>query len=122
MAVLADYVPHVEVLDIDETGIRVAWQKEYRPVQEGGRWPGGYRDLMIRARRNSLLDLDGDGRAEMTYNRYDAGHAGDGRWHLLILETATGNVRVDQVDTFVWGIRDLEGVGNRTEGKRRGES
>lgn len=107
IAVIADYVPHIDVIDFDVSGARVLWQKEFRPGVNSGPWPQGYRDLMIRARPNSLVDLDNDGKAEMTLNLFNAGENGDGKWHLMVYRMATGEVLVDCPDTFVWGIRDL---------------
>jgi hypothetical protein len=109
IVVVADYVPHVDVLDVTDAsgGARLLWQHEYRPGMESNPKPN---DMFLRARPNSVVDLNGDGTLEIIVNLYN--QRGDRRWHLTVYDVRSGQTLVDQPDQFVWGIEDTTGDGH----------
>lgn len=101
---VADYVPHVTVAKVTDAagGARLLWQRHYQQTNQ-------LATVMLRLRPHAVADLDGDGVPEIFFNLYN--HAGDQKWHLLVLDLRTGETRLDTPDRFVWGVEDLDGDG-----------
>ena len=107
IVILADYVPHVDLVDIEGPNGegRLAWSHSYTSV-DMNEAHDVLREVILLACPRSIMDLDGDGQVEIVYNLYN--YLRDGKWHALILNARDGSTRLDLPDCFVWGVEDLD--------------
>lgn len=63
----------------------------------------------LRHTGNSVVDVDGDGKPEIVVSLYNARQ--DGRWWLEILDPATGALKLEIPDRYLWGVQDVNGDG-----------
>jgi len=102
MCVIADFFSHMEMIDNDGKKLKLLWRKEIELKIEN-------KAKIVRPRGDSLQDLDGDGRFEMVLSLYN--ETGDARWHLMVYDALTGEVRLDQPDQLLEGLRDIDNDG-----------
>lgn len=55
---------------------------------------------------NAVRDLDGDGRIELAVNIRH--FKDDKRWHVVIFDALTGDVKVDIIDRYLWAVADID--------------
>src|SRR5688572_18778543 len=88
---LADFQSHIDVLNYDpkkpeSERLSVRWRRDLeKNIEERSKWP------QIGPR--PVLDLTGDARPEIVFNLFN--DSGDGQWHLLVLDAATGETIAD---------------------------
>ncbi len=107
--IVCDFVLHVDCIRFDGQQWSHAWGHKY--FDPAAPSTGG-RQKYLRVGPQPIVDLDGDGIDEMAYMLVDADI--DDTWHLVILDTATGNAEVDLPGIWVWSVTDLDRDG-RTE-------
>jgi hypothetical protein len=62
-------------------------------------------DLKLQLVPGCVQDLDGDGKVEVLYNLYN--HEKDNKWHLLIRDARTGDIKHNLPGVYLWGVADL---------------
>jgi outer membrane protein assembly factor BamB len=102
MCVLADFYSHLVVIDNDGENLNLLWNKEIELRVEN-------KAKIVRPRWDPLQDLDGDGRFEIALSLYN--ETGDRRWHTVIYDALTGQVRCDRPDSIIEGLEDVDGDG-----------
>lgn len=100
--VQADDPPHLELILNEPEGIRLAWSHKYLKDEGDVAVP---REFYLQNLPNAVRDLDGDGRMEMAVNIHD--FKSDRRWHTVIFDVLTGEVKSDIVGRYLWAIADL---------------
>jgi len=93
---------HLTVIDNTGTGYAVLWRKWYEYS-----YPEDHKDLRFTV--NSVADVDGDGRVEIVGSIYN--DTGDEKWHLMIFDGLSGAVELDLLDTYFWGLQDIDADG-----------
>lgn len=107
LIVLSDFQSHFDVLDFDPAKpdaerISVRWRREIEVnIDERQKWP------QIGPR--PVVDVTGDGLPEIVVNLYN--DSGDGEWHLLALNAASGDVIADLPQRYTHGNADLDADG-----------
>jgi hypothetical protein len=101
IVVVVDSPPHVDLLKYAPEKGKLVWQTRYvtdaqvlLPI-----------DVRLYIIPNGVVDVDGDGRVEIVYNLYN--HGGDRRWHVVIRDALTGDIRWDLPETYAVGIADF---------------
>lgn len=104
LVVMGDFQDFISVLGWDENGNLVQlWTRVFDPKLTG-------KQTAHRPMAFPVRDIDGDGRPEIVTSVYN--ETGDHRWHLIVLDAATGSVRHDLVDHAIDGARDIDGDGD----------
>lgn len=98
--VIGDFVTHIDLIRNDGKELSVGWRK---PIEE----VLGDQKKACRPLVNSALDVDNDGEMEIVANVFS--DTGDDRWHLMVLDAATGKVEVDAPETYVYAAEDVDG-------------
>jgi outer membrane protein assembly factor BamB len=101
VVVVADSPAHVDVLKYARENGTLLWSDRYI-TDEQVSLPI---DLHLRVLPNHVRDVDADGRIEIVYNLFN-GDA-DAKWHVIMRDALTGNVKYDLPDLFLWGLVDL---------------
>jgi outer membrane protein assembly factor BamB len=104
---LGDFQSHLDVLNYDPKlpeprRLSVRWRRDLEPnIEERKKWP------QIGPR--PLADVTGDGRPELVLNLFN--DTGDGQWHAVVLNAATGEPVLDFARRFVQGTGDVDADG-----------
>lgn len=98
----ADAPPHLEFIQNTPDGARLAWTHKYLKDEADVAVPT---EFQLHNLPNSVRDLDGDGRLELAVNIRD--FKGDCRWHVVIFDVLTGEVKLDLVDRYLWAVAAL---------------
>lgn len=100
--VQADYAKHVDVLGFRDGRLTLLWRKaielDFNDPQK-----------ILRVGPNPVADVDGDGRIEVLINLFN--DTGDGRWHVLVCDGITGEVRLDLPNQHLAAAMDVDGDG-----------
>ncbi len=104
MVVVADFVLHIDVVDMDASGPRLLWRKDFEEDIQSKR-------RILRPGPDPVVDLDGDGRKEIVFNLYNDSR--DQLWHVVALDALTGEKRLDLPGRYLGGHDDLDGDGAR---------
>jgi len=105
--VQADAPPHLEFIQNTPNGARLAWSHKYLKDETDVAVPT---EFYLHNLPNAVRDLDGDGRIELAVNIHD--FKGDGRWHVVIFDVLTGEVKSDLVNYYLWAVTDLDADGH----------
>lgn len=98
-----DAPPHLEFIQNTNQGLKLVWSHKYLADEADVAVPT---DFQLNNLPNSVCDLDGDGRIELAVNIHDFK---DGqRWHAVIFDIMTGEVKSDFVDRYLWAVADLD--------------
>lgn len=100
--VQADYAKHVDVLGFRDGRLSLLWRKE---IELDFNDP----QKILRVGPNPVADTDGDGRLEVLVNLYN--DTGDGRWHVLVYDGITGDLKADLPDQHLQAALDIDGDG-----------
>ena len=100
--VLADFMIHFDALTNDGRQLSLQWRKEidFTLFQKS---------KAVRVGPHPILSLRGDGTKQIVTNIYN--DSGDKRWHVVVLDVATGDTLADLPDRFLHGTADLAGDG-----------
>ncbi|PYL01692.1 MAG: hypothetical protein DME19_00815 [Verrucomicrobia bacterium] len=104
---LGDFQSHIDVLNYNPKKpegqrLSVRWRRDLEQnIEERKKWP------QIGPR--PVADVTGDARPEIVLNLYN--DSGDGQWHVVVLNAATGEPLFDLPRQFVQGTADVEAVG-----------
>ena len=98
----ADAPPHLEFIHNTDQGLKLGWSHKYLADEADVAVPT---DFQLNNLPNSVCDLDGDGRIELAVNIHDFRQ--DRRWHVVIFDVMTGEVKSDFVDRYLWAVADL---------------
>jgi hypothetical protein len=107
LVVLSDFQSHFDVLDYDPAKpeaerLSVLWRRDVEPdIDRRAKWP--------QVGPHPLADVSGDGKPEIVLNLFN--DTGDGEWHAVVIEGATGKVIHDLPRRYVQGSADLDGDG-----------
>jgi hypothetical protein len=105
-AIVSDFANHVDVIDANGARMTVPFRRDFESTTGGGILR--HRKI-LRPGPAPLLDVDGDGHAELTINVFD--DQGDGRWHVTSLAPLTGAVKYDIPGAFLLGALHLDDGG-----------
>ncbi len=103
----ADDPPHLEFIRNTPDGAALVWSHKYLKDEADVAVP---REFQLHNLPNALRDLDGDGRMELAVNIRD--FKADRRWHVVVFDVLTGEVKADFVDRYLWAVADLDGDGH----------
>jgi len=109
LVVLADFQSHFDVLNYDPSQpeaerLSVRWRRDIEQhIEDRKKWP------QIGPR--PVVDVCGDGRPEIVVNLFN--DTGDGQWHTVVLEAASGKPIVDLPQRYTQGNGDVDGDGRR---------
>jgi len=103
--VISDFVLHVECVRYENGKWVHAWGHKYFEDENAPRPEG--RQKYIRVGPNPVADLDGDGKDELAYMLVDA--TIDDRWHLIVRDCESGNVKADLPGIWLWSVNSLSG-------------
>jgi len=103
----ADDPPHLELILNKPSGATLAWSHKYLKDEADVAVP---REFYLQNLPNALRDLDGDGRMELAVNIHD--FKADGRWHVVIFDVLTGEVKADFAGRYLWAVADLDSDGH----------
>ena len=104
---IGDFQSHIDVLNFDPKKpeperLSVRWRRDIETdIEERRKWP--------QVGPHPVVDVTGDGRPEIVLNLFNG--TGDGQWHGLVLNAATGETLHDFARRFVQGAADLNGDG-----------
>ncbi len=107
MVVLSDFQSHLDVIDIDPTRpeadrLSVKWRRDIETrIEMREKWP------QIGPR--PLADVDGDGDPEIVINLHN--DSGDGEWHVVVIDAASGKMVLDLPRRYTHGNADVDGDG-----------
>ncbi len=96
--VLADFMIHMNVLENQQGKLALKWRKPVEFQLFGKR-------KSLRLLPAPIVDTDGDGVLELVVNLYN--DTGDERWHVMVYDAFTGEVKEDLPGKFVSGLEDL---------------
>lgn len=96
---IVNFPAHLEVILNDGQQFRLAW---FQDVQHGDITDSEH---ILSTPRYPLADVDGDGRPEIVYSRYN--EHDDHKWHTLVLEPLSGQVKYDISDFLVQDMLPL---------------
>jgi len=103
----ADAPPHLEFIHNTADGARLGWSHKYLENEADVAVPT---EFYLHNLPNAVRDLDGDGRIELAVNIHD--FKADGRWHVVIFDVLTGEVKSDFIDRYLWAVADLDADGH----------
>jgi outer membrane protein assembly factor BamB len=104
---LGDFQSHIDVLNYDpskpeDRRLSVRWRRDVEQnIEERRKWP------QIGPR--PVADVTGDARPEIVLNLFN--DSGDGQWHVVVLNAATGGPLFDLPRQFLEGTADVEADG-----------
>src|SRR5437762_3447424 len=104
---LGDFQSHIDVLNYEpkkpeSQRLSVRWRRELEQnIEERKKWP------QIGPR--PVADVTGDTRPEIVLNLFN--DSGDGQWHVVVLNAATGEQLFDLPRQFLQGTGDVEAAG-----------
>ncbi len=104
---LGDFQSHLDVLNYDPKKpeaerLSVRWRRDIEQnIEERRKWP--------QIGPHPVLDLTGDTRPEIVLNLFN--DSGDGQWHVVVLNAATGDQLFDLPKKFMQGAADLKNDG-----------
>jgi len=104
---LGDFQSHIDVLNYEPNKpesqrLSVRWRRDLEQnIEERKKWP------QIGPR--PVADVTGDSRPEIVLNLFN--DSGDGQWHVVVLNAATGEQLFDLPRQFVQGTADVEADG-----------
>ncbi|GMU20818.1 MAG: hypothetical protein AMXMBFR13_09140 [Phycisphaerae bacterium] len=102
---IGDFQSHIDVLTYDPSKpekdrLAVKWRRDIETnIDERRRWP--------HVGPRPVVDVTGDGRPEIVLSLYN--DTGDGEWHVVVLDAATGETLHDWPKRFTQGSADLDG-------------
>ena len=102
----ADAPPHLEFIRNTPDGASLVWSHKYLANEADVAVPT---DFALHNLPNALRDLDGDGRMELAVNIHDFKQGR--RWHVVVFDVPTGEVKADFVDQYLWAVADLDADG-----------
>jgi len=102
----ADAPPHLELILNSPSGASLAWSHKYLENEADVAVPS---EFYLHNLPNALRDLDGDGRMELAVNIHD--FKSDRRWHVVVFDVLTGEVKADFVDRYLWAVADIDSDG-----------
>lgn len=100
--VLADFAKHIDVLGYRGGKLSLLWRMD---IESGFDNP----QKILRVNPNPVGDVDGDGMLELIVSLYN--DTGDGRWHTIIHDGMTGQVKADLPDQYLNAVSDVDGDG-----------
>jgi hypothetical protein len=107
LVTIGDFQSHVDVLKYDRARpekerLRVLWRRDIEQnIAERQKWP--------QVGPCPLADVNGDGRPELVLNLFN--DTGDGQWHTVVWDAASGQTLWDLPRRFVQGSADVDGDG-----------
>ncbi len=107
LVTIGDFQSHVDVLEYDPARpepqrLSVKWRRDIEQnIEERKKWP--------QVGPHPLADVTGDGRPELLLNLFN--DTGDGQWHAVVLDAASGRTLCDLPRRFVQGSADVDGDG-----------
>lgn len=99
----ADSPPHLEYINNSHEGAKLIWSHKYLKDEADVAVPT---DFHLNNLPNAVRDLDGDGRIELAVNIRH--FKDDKRWHVVIFDALTGDVKVDIIDRYLWAVADID--------------
>ena len=105
--VQADAPPHLEFIRNSPNGASLAWSHKYLENEADVAVPT---EFYLHNLPNALRDLDGDGRMELAVNIHD--FKADRRWHVVVFDVLTGEVKADFIDRYLWAVADIDSDGH----------
>ncbi|MHB0955890.1 MAG: hypothetical protein ACYC0X_05855 [Pirellulaceae bacterium] len=105
LVTIGDFQSHVDVVEYDADlpepeRLRVKWRRDIeQQIEERSKWP--------QVGPHPVANVAGDDRPEIVFNLFN--DTGDGQWHVVVLDAATGDTVVDLPQRFMWGSRSLDG-------------
>lgn len=103
----ADAPPHIEFIKNSPTGASLVWSHKYLKNEADVAVPT---DFALNNLPNAVRDLDGDGKIEIAVNIRH--FKDDRRWHIVIFDALTGEVKTDIPDRYLWAVADLDSDGH----------
>ncbi|HMO83507.1 MAG TPA: hypothetical protein PKC18_01165 [Lacipirellulaceae bacterium] len=107
LIVLADFQSHFDVLDYDPSlpeaeRLSVRWRRDIgTDISNREKWP--------RVGPRPLADVTGDGRLEIILNLFN--DQGDDQWHVVVIDSSSGDTVCDLPQRYFHGIFDVDGNG-----------
>ena len=104
LVTIGDFQSHIDVLDFhpgrpEAKRLRVKWRRDIeRNIEDRRKWP--------QVGPRPLVDVTGDGRPEIVVNLFN--DTGDGQWHALVLDAASGKPVCDLRRRFIQGAADVD--------------
>jgi outer membrane protein assembly factor BamB len=104
---LGDFQSHIDVLNYDPKKpeaerLSVRWRRDIEQnIEERKKWP--------QIGPHPVVDVTGDARPEIVLNLFN--DSGDGQWHMLALNAATGETLFDLPRQFLQGVADVNADG-----------
>jgi hypothetical protein len=104
---IGDFQSHIDVLNYDPKQpepkrLSVRWRRDLEQnIEERQKWP--------QVGLCPVIDIAGDGRPEILLNLFN--DTGDGQWHTVVLNAATGELLHDFSQRFVQGAADVNADG-----------
>lgn len=98
--ILGDFEHFIAVYGWDNGNLTELWKHRIQP--------GNYQTFVRHhVRPNPVADVDGDGLAEIVTSIFNEN--GDEKWHVVVFDGVSGNVKLDLVDAYLSGLGDLDG-------------
>jgi len=101
-----DTPPHLEFIRNSSSGASLVWSHKYLENEADISFPTDFR---LHNLPNAVGDLDDDGKVELAVNIYD--FKNQKRWHVVVFDVLTGDVKADFVDQYLWAVSDLDSDG-----------
>jgi hypothetical protein len=104
---IGDFQSHIDLLDYDPKKpeperLAVRWRRDIEQnIEERRKWP--------QVGPQPVMDVTGDGRAEIVLNLFN--DTGDGQWHAVVLNAVNGETLCDLPRRFVQGTADVDADG-----------
>lgn len=107
--ILEDFIRYATVLKRVDGRLRRLWLRTWDAPLARGVTRSAESAVVVRVGPEPVQDIDGDGRRELLLSVYN--HTGDGRWHVVALDSATGETILDLPGEFLHGLHDVDGDG-----------
>src|SRR3989440_8413050 len=107
LVTIGDFQSHIDVLNYDPKKLEaerlsVRWRRDVeKNIEERKKWP--------QIGPHPVADVTGDSRPEIVLNLFN--DAGDGQWHTVVLNAATGETLFDLPRQYMQGTADVESKG-----------
>ena len=107
LVTIGDFQSHIDVLEFDaaqpeKDRLAVKWRRDIEQrIEDRTKWP--------QIGPHPVVDVTGDGKPEIVLNLFN--DSGDGQWHVLVLDAATGDVRCDLPQRYLQGTTDIDACG-----------